>query len=45
MSEKLAFCFLLICVQGGIEDRLKVRGRGGGGVNGVSLGHVLKEKE
>ncbi len=36
MSEKLAFRLLLICIQGGIEERLKivVRGR-----IGVSLGH------
>jgi hypothetical protein len=38
MSEKLAFGLLLIRVQGGVEDRLKVGG-GGGGCVVVSLGH------
>ena len=38
MCEKLAFCLLLIRIQGGIEDRLKV---GGGGSVGVNLGHGL----
>ena len=38
MSEKLAFCLLLIRIQGGIKDRLKV---GGGGSVGVNLGHGL----
>jgi hypothetical protein len=47
MREKLALCLLLICLQGGIEDRLKVGGGGGGGDNGVSLGHefVLRARE
>jgi hypothetical protein len=49
MREKLALCLLLICLQGGIEDRLKVGGGGGGGGggNGVSLGHefVLRVRE
>ena len=37
MIEKLAFCLFLICIEGGIEDRLKV----GGGRRSVvvSLGH------
>ena len=39
MSGKLAFCLLFICLQGGIEDRLKVCG--GGRRNGVTLGHYL----
>jgi hypothetical protein len=34
MSEKLAFCLLFICLQGGIKDRLKVGGGGGGGGGG-----------
>jgi hypothetical protein len=40
MSEKLGFCLVLVRVQGGIEDRLKVGGgrRGGGSVE-LSLGH------
>jgi hypothetical protein len=46
MREKLALCLLLICLQGGIEDRLKVGG-GGGGRNGLSLGHefMLRARE
>ncbi|KAH9997362.1 hypothetical protein BJV77DRAFT_984820, partial [Russula vinacea] len=37
MIVKLAFCLFLICIEGGIEDRLKV---GGGRRNVVvSLGH------
>ena len=39
MCEKFGFCLLLIRVQGGIEDRLKV-GRGGESVGG-NLGHGL----
>jgi hypothetical protein len=49
MREKLALCLLPICLQGGIEDRLKVGGGGGGGGggNGVSPGHefVLRARE
>ena len=41
MCEKLDFCLLLIGVQGGIEDRLKV-GRGGGSIGG-NLGHGEKK--
>ena len=41
MCEKLGFCLLLIGVQGGIEDRLKV-GRGGGSIGGT-LGHDEKK--
>ena len=37
MREKLAFCLLLICLQGGTEDRLKVGGGGGGGGGSVGL--------
>ena len=40
MCEKLGFCLLLIRIQGGIEDRLKV-GRGGGSIGGT-LGHDEK---
>ena len=36
MSEKLAVCLLLILLQGGVEDGLKV---GRGRSIGVSLGH------
>ena len=37
MIVKLAFCLFLICIEGGIEDRLKA---GGGGRNvAASLGH------
>ena len=39
MNEKLAFGFLLIHLQGSIEDGLKV---GWGGSVGVGLGHVLR---
>ena len=38
MREKLFSCLLLISLQGGTEDRLKVGGGRGGSV-GVSLGH------
>ena len=38
MIEKLCFRLLLICFQGSIEDGLKVRRRGRGGVD-LSLGH------
>ena len=41
MCEKLVFCLLLIRIQGGIENRLKVGGGGGGGSAGASLGHGL----
>ena len=37
MCKKLGFCLLLIRIQGGIEDRLKV-GSGGGSIGG-NLGH------
>ena len=37
MSEKLAFCLLLICFQGGIEDQLKIGG--GRGSVGVRMRH------
>ena len=40
MIEKLRLCLLLICLQGGIEDGLKV-GRGGSARLSVSLGHGL----
>ena len=37
------FCLLLICVQGGIENRLKGGGGGGGGGSvGASLRHGLR---
>jgi hypothetical protein len=44
MSEKFAFCLLLVRLQGGIEDQLKVvvvivGGGGGRGSVGVGLGH------
>ena len=41
MCKKPAFCLFLVCIEGGIEDRLKVGGRGGRGRGsvGVSLGH------
>ena len=42
MGEKLALCLFLICLQGGIEERLKV-GRGGGG-NWASLGHEFMSR-
>jgi len=40
MGEKLVLCFILIFLQGGIEDRLEV-GEGGSGSGGrvESLGH------
>ena len=41
MCEKLGFCLLLIRVQGGIEDRLKVRR---GGSIGADLGHGLCQR-
>ena len=41
MCEKLGFCLLLIHVQGGIEDRLKVRR---GGSIGADLGHGLCQR-
>jgi hypothetical protein len=41
MCEKLGFCLLLIGVQGGIEDRLKVGG--GGGRIGGTLRHDEKK--
>ena len=40
MGEKLAFRLLLIRLQGGIEDRLKI----GGESNGVNLGHTSCER-
>ena len=40
MRKKLAFRLLFICLQSGIEDRLKVGGGGGGGgSSGESVGH------
>ena len=43
MREKLFSCLLLISLQGGTEDRLKVGGGRGGSV-GVSLGHGCVER-
>ena len=37
MCEKFGFCLFLVCLQCGIENRLKVGG--GGRRGGVSLGH------
>ena len=50
MCEKLAFCLLLIRLQGRIKDQLKVGGGGGGGGGGVGvrLGHgscLIKREE
>ena len=44
MIEKLCFRFLLIFLQSGIEDGLKV-GRGGSAGESVSLGHDFVEEK
>jgi len=44
MSEKLVFCFFLVSLQGGIENRLEVGGGGSGsGGGGKNLGHRSKK--
>jgi hypothetical protein len=45
MSEKLVLRFILVFLQGGIEDRLEVGGRNGSGGRGEDLGHRSNSQE